>query len=317
MAILLNNQDYDNSSWAEQLGQLLPNKALYIYNQLDRDSLQKIAPEIEYAVIWNHPAGDLQRYPRLKAILLLGAGTEHIDQDNTVPDVPIVRLIAPEVLNDMALYTLYWVIDIQRHLSIYRQQQQQKQWYRHDTEQPRGFTVTVLGLGAVGKSVVQRLYNNGFSAQGWDREPQDLAPILCFHGDEQLPAALANTDVLINCLPLTPKTRHFINQQRLQQLPKGAALINISRGSIIDDQALLNALASQHISRAVLDTFATEPLAQDSPYWQHPQVDITPHMSGATYARSAARLIADNIQRIDKGEAAFPLHQHPTRRAGS
>ncbi|MCV6612474.1 MAG: glyoxylate/hydroxypyruvate reductase A [Amphritea sp.] len=317
MSILLNNHGYDNASWAEILGELLPEQPLYIYNQLDNETLDAIASEIEYAVIWNHPAGDLQRYPNLKGILLLGAGTEHIDQDNSVPDLPIVRLIDPEVLNDMALYTLYWVMDLHRQFSVYRQQQQQGLWQRHDIGQPRDFRVTVLGLGAVGKTVAQRLHNNGFTAQGWDRYPQQIDGISCYEGDEQLATALAETDVLVNCLPLTAGTRHFINDTRLQQLPEGAALINISRGEVIDDQALLKALDCQHVSRAVLDAFAIEPLPEQSPYWQHPQVDITPHMSGATYARSAARLIADNIRRIENGEAPFPLHQHPSRIAAA
>lgn len=317
MSILLNNHGYDNASWAEILAELLPDKPLFIYSQLDSAERAKVTPEIEYAVIWNHPAGDLQRYPNLKGILLLGAGTEHIDQDDTVPAVPIVRLIDPEVLNDMALYTLYWVMDLHRQFTVYRQQQQQALWRRHDICQPMDYRITVLGLGAVGKTVARRLQINGYSTRGWDRNAQQLQGIDCYQGEAQLAQALADTDVLVNCLPLTPATRDFINAGRLQLLPRGAALINISRGEVIDDQALLNALDRQQISRAVLDAFAVEPLPEQSPYWQHPQVDITPHMSGATYARSAARLVADNIRRIDNGEAPLPLHPHPSRVAAA
>lgn len=315
MAILLNNQGYDDTAWAERLGELLPEHPLYIFSQLDDNALHTIAPAIEYAVIWNHPAGDLQRYPNLRGILLLGAGTDHIDADNSVPDCPIVRLIDPAVLNDMALYTLYWVIDLQRQFSAYRLQQQQRHWQRHDACQPHDLNITVLGLGAVGKTVAQRLCDNGFSARGWDRNLRQIAGVSCHQGETALATLLTDTDILVNCLPLTPVTRGFINTERLQLLPQGAALINISRGEIVDDQALLDALDCQQLRRAVLDTFALEPLPQDSPYWAHPRIDITPHISGATYARSAATLIADNIHRIENGETPFPLHAHPARRS--
>ncbi len=105
MSILLNNHGYDNETWYRELTLLFPEQPIYIYSQTD--NLDEIAAEIEYAVIWNHPAGDLARYPNLKGILLLGAGTEHIDADSNVPAVPIVRLIDPEVLKDMGLYALY------------------------------------------------------------------------------------------------------------------------------------------------------------------------------------------------------------------
>lgn len=311
MSILLNNQGYDNNTWYQALSDLFPETKVYVFNQVL--TIENIADEIEYAVIWNHPEGDLQRYPNLKGILLLGAGTEHIDQDSNIPDVPIVRLIDPEVLNDMALYTLYWVMNLHRHYDTYRQQQQEKTWLRHSICMPADYNVTVLGLGAVGKTVASRLQSSGFSVNGWDAYPQTLDNIDCFNGKDALPRALGHTDVLVNCLPLNPSTRHFINRDLLTLLPQGAALINISRGDIIADVDLLAVLDSEHLSAAILDAFSIEPLPEDSPYWHHPKITVTPHMSGATYARSAAKLIAENILRIEKGETPFPLHQHPSQ----
>lgn len=311
MSILLNNQGYDNNTWYQALTELLPEEHVYVYNRVP--SIDEIADEIEYAVIWNHPPGDLQRYPNLKGILLLGAGTEHIDQDTNVPDLPIVRLIDPEVLQDMALYTLYWVMNLHRRYDIYRQQQQDSTWLRHDICMPSDYSITVLGLGAVGKTVASRLRSNGFTVRGWDAYPQQLEHVECFSGKGALPEALSHTDVLVNCLPLNPATRYFIDRDVLGQLPKGAALINISRGDVIHDDDLLSALDSEHLSAAVLDAFTVEPLPENSPYWHHPKVTVTPHMSGATYARSAARLIVENIQRIERGENPFPLHQHPSQ----
>jgi len=307
MSILLNNNGYDNKTWHQELSAQLPEQSIYTYEQInDLDA-------VEYAVIWNHPAGDLMRYPNLKGILLLGAGTEHIDADTNIPDLPIVRLIDPEVLKDMGLYTLYWVMNRHRLYDTYRQQQQETVWQRYNICQPSDFRITVLGLGAVGKEVANRLSLNGFNVNGWDAFPQTLSNAESFHGKDHLPKALSQADVLVNCLPLNPGTEGFINSDVLKLMKQDSQLINISRGSIIDDDALLSALESGQIGHAVLDTFAIEPLPQQSPYWKHLKVTVTPHISGATYARSAAKLIADNIRRIEKGEQPFPIYQHPAR----
>lgn len=322
MSILLNNHGYDNQSWYQELSRHFPEKSIHIYSEMD--DIHSIEEDIEYAVIWNHPQGDLIRYPNLKGILLLGAGTEHIDAEPNLPDVPIVRLVDPEVLKDMGLYVLYWVMNAHRLYRQYAQQQKERVWQRHNISQTTDFHVTVLGLGAVGKTVASCLVKNGFRVSGWDakpqavakpqelanrQEPQELEGVSTFSSDE-LDKALENANTLVNCLPLTQTTKGFINHDVLSMLPKGAQLINISRGEIVDDDALLQAIDAQRIHHAVLDTFAIEPLPSSSPYWQHPNVTVTPHISGATYARSAAALIAANIQRIEQGETPFPLHHY-------
>lgn len=315
MSILLNNHGYDNETWYQELTTQFPDQQVYIYSQTEH--LDEIADEIEYAVIWNHPISDLARYQNLKGILLLGAGTEHIDAAPEVPAVPIVRLIDPEVLKDMGLYTLYWVMNRHRLYDTYRKQQTQQHWQRHTICQPADFKITVLGLGAVGKEVASRLSLNGFNVAGWDAFPQSLEGIDCFNGNEQLTPSLQQAEVIVNCLPLNPSTKGFINADLLNQLSADSMLINISRGDIIDDNALLNALNNDRIGHAVLDTFSVEPLPEQSVFWQHPKVTVTPHMSGATYARSAAKLIANNIRRIENDEQPFPLHQHPSRIAAA
>ncbi|EAQ66440.1 hypothetical protein MED121_07145 [Marinomonas sp. MED121] len=311
MSILLNNHGYDDSSWFQELSRHFPKKLIHIYKKTK--DIDLIRDDIKYAVIWNHPVEDLLNYKNLKGILLLGAGTEHIDAASIVPDVPIIRLVDPEVLKDMGRYTLYWVMNQHRQYDTYRQQQLEQHWQRHNSPQPTDFNITILGLGAVGEEVANRLHINGFNVSGWDIFPKKITGISCFFEHRQLKTALKKADILVNCLPLNTSTHKFINKELINLLPHGTMLINISRGDIIDDNALIEALDSEHLSHAVLDTFSVEPLPKDSPYWHHHKVTITPHISGATYARSAAKLIASNIQRIENGEHAFPLHQHPSR----
>lgn len=305
MAILLNNNGYDNHSWEEALSELLPDQPVFIYPNIPDPK------QIEYALVWDHPHNDLLNYPNLRAVLVLGAGTEHVDSDPSLPKVPIVRLIDPAVVNDMALYVLYWVMHFHRRYEDYRRQTQKKQWLELDVCAPEDCQVSVLGLGEIGASVATRLALNGYKTQGWSRTQKQLEGVSCHSGEHALEQVLSQTHILVNCLPLTTDTQQLLNRQRLQQLPRGAYLINPGRGATIDDKALLTLLDSKHIACAALDTFTKEPLPEDSPYWSHDNVFVTPHIAGTTYARSAAKVVASNIKKITTGEQPFPLHIPP------
>lgn len=303
MAILLNNHGYDNAPWAKALGEYLPLLPIYEFPDIPDPE------DIQYAVVWEHPHGDLINYPNLKAVMILGAGTDHVDQDTQLPDVPLVRLLDPDVGNDMAQYACYWTMHFHRQYERYRQQTSSKHWQRHEVTRSVDFTVSVLGLGLIGSFVAQRLAANGYRTLGWNRSQKNLDQVVCHSGDAGLVQVLGSSDVLINCLPLTDQTRHLLDQSALSQLPKGASLINVSRGAIIDDVALIALLESGHIAAAALDAFVVEPLPAQSPYWRLDNVFVTPHTAGATYPKSAARVVADNILRMENGEMPFPIHK--------
>ncbi len=312
MSILINVDNHQRATavWAKAIQASVPNKKVHCFPDIPNPS------EIEYAVIWQHPHGDLLNYPNLKVVLLLGAGTDSIDNDPAMlalqPKVPLVRLLDPDVGNDMAQYTLYWTMHFHRRYEDYRRQSDQAQWRRHEVARSADTRVSVLGMGLIGSFIAQRIALNGFCAQAWNRSAKTVDHVNCFSSPEGLHEMLANTDILINCLPLNEGTRHLLNRQRLSLLPEGSYVINVSRGAVIDDVALLDLLGSGHIAGAALDTFAQEPLQADSPMWEaqakHANMHITPHMSGATYIKSAAQVIVDNILRVERGEAPFPIH---------
>jgi glyoxylate/hydroxypyruvate reductase len=307
MAILLNNQGYDNTPWVENLSTLRPDIPVVEFSTVQHDPAW--VPRIRYAAVWHHPVEDLFRYPNLEAIFILGAGTEDLDAAERLPDVPIVRLIDPDILDDMAFYVLHWVLHAQRGFSVYRQQQLDKHWQRYMAPRVRDVAVLVLGLGPVGKAVAQRLHLNGFDVRGWNWREVACDDMPCFIGDEALAEAMDGVDVVVNCLPLKPNTRHLLNAPRLRYLKRGGVVINVSRGGIIDHDALQAMLDEGQLSLAVLDVFDKEPLPETSPLWSHPNVVVTPHMSGATHARSAAKVLVENIARYERGEAPFPLYK--------
>lgn len=256
---------------------------------------------IDYAMIWKHPAGDLENYPNLKAIFSLGSGVDYIDAYPALPQAPIFRLIDTNMADDMALYTLYWAVHFQRKFGLYSQQQTQKHWQRYPTPLAPDYKIAMLGLGAIGGHIARRLAANGFDVTGWSRSAKSLEGIRCVHGEDQLLQILPEMDVVVCCLPFTDKTFEYLDYALLSHCKQGACFINISRGAVIHEGDLLRLLDKGHIGAAALDVFHQEPLPQNSPFWDHPRVHVTPHMSGATNPDTAVQIIAKELADFENG----------------
>ncbi|AZV19298.1 glyoxylate/hydroxypyruvate reductase A [Mesorhizobium sp. M7A.F.Ce.TU.012.03.2.1] len=301
MTILLNNHGYDNESWRREISSQLPGLPVKVFGE-------PIDPkEVVYAMVWNHPAGDLNRYPNLKAIFSLGAGAEHFVADASLPDVPVILLADPAVARDMAAHALYWVLTFHRRYADYRSQQKDRIWHRKQIVPTREFRAGVFGLGRIGTEVASRIRDFGYAVSGWDRSARQIEGVNCYFGTDPLPEFLSRIDIVINALPLSPKTRHFLDEKIFSAMPPGSFFVNISRGAVVHDESLLDALDRGHLAGAALDAFAQEPLPPEHRYWTHPQVYITPHMSGATFASSAVAVIANNVRRLERGLDVFPL----------
>jgi len=242
MTILLNNDGHWHEKYLAALAKYLPGRRAEGFPNISNPE------DIEYALIWKHPDGDLLNYPNLKAVFSLGSGTDYLDAHKALPEAPIFRLIDPNMADDMALYTLYWVIHIQRGMEILRTQQKQQQWQRYATLQN-----------------------------------------------------LSEMDIVVSMLPANRSTKKFLDRDIFSKMKKGSSLINISRGAVVDEEDLLESLNSGHIANAVLDVFAAEPLPKNSPFWTHPNVHVTPHMSGATNPDTSVKIIAENIRKFEAG----------------
>ncbi len=302
MAILLYNGEFGADDWYLALQAQLPDETIYIYPDVPDKA------EVEFAAVWNIPPGELISCPNLRAILLLGAGGDFLMRETSLPPVPIVRLVDETVVFDMTQYCLYWVAHYYRRFDRYALNQANAHWQRVEYPPIERYRVGILGLGTIGTQIAGALSTLGYSVSAWVQTQRDAKQIKLYSGADQFPEFMANLDVLINVLPLTNETRGFLDIERLKMLPKEAKVINISRGAVIDDEALRSVLDSGHLGAAVLDVFDQEPLTPDHWAWRHPRVCITPHASGQTYARSAVKGLVANIQRIKRGEQPFPLY---------
>jgi len=266
--------------------------------------------EIKYVATWKHPHGILKKYPNLKAILSLGAGVDHILSDPDLPeDLPIVRLVDPKLTHEMCFHALHWVLHFHSDHFLYMKQQMDKKWQQQGSIQPEDRTVGIMGLGNIGRGIGDSLVNQGFKVLGWGaNQKSSLGDIQYFFGDEQLGDFLEKTDILINVLPLTESTTNILRKQELQRLPRGAFIINMGRGGIVNEADLLSLLDEGHITAAAMDVFEEEPLPANNPLWSHPSVYITPHIAGQSNPQSSAKTIAKNIRRIEDGKMPFPIY---------
>ncbi|ADJ14798.1 D-2-hydroxyacid dehydrogenase [Halalkalicoccus jeotgali] len=187
-----------------------------------------------------------------------------------------------------------------------RDRQTNHEWRHYQTDEFMGATVTVVGLGAIGQAIVERLAGFGVDTIGVRYTPEKGGPTDEVVGFEEadLHGALSRTDVLVLACPLTDTTRGLIGEEEFVTLPEDALLVNIARGPVVETEALVSALRRNKLRGAALDVTDPEPLPGDHPLWDFGTVQITPHNAGHTprYYERLADIVAGNVERIDAGE---------------
>ncbi|MGI9451124.1 MAG: 2-hydroxyacid dehydrogenase [Geminicoccaceae bacterium] len=262
--------------------------------------------DIEIAVVWKPPAGGLKRFPNLRAIVSIGAGIDHVLADPELPKhVPIIRTTGEDLKIRMREYVTLHVLRMHRRLPEIEAAQERREWLQLVNPPAYARKVGLLGLGDLGSDCARALAALGFDVAGWSRRPKSIDGVESFagqDGEEGLPAFLRRTEILVCLLPLTPATDGILNADLFVKLPKGAALINAARGGHLVESDLLAALDIGQISAATLDVFHNEPLPADHPFWDHPNVLVTPHVASLIDPVAGGKAIAANVRRFLAGE---------------
>lgn len=297
MSIVLICNNKDPKPWAEGLSSAFPDTTVEIFPEVQDKSA------VTFAACWKPKPGDLEQFPALEVVQSLGAGVEHILQATPITSsVRLCRIVDPGLANDMWEFALAAVMNHLKKLRLYQQQQQDRSWQQQGYGTITGTRIGILGLGKIGALVAQKLAQLGFPVSGWSASAKDIPGVQSFKGEAELPLCLAQSDILINILPLTDTTAGILNLDTLKQLPQGAYLINVGRGGHLVDEDLLTLLDSAHLDGALLDVFHQEPLPDDHPFWTHPKVSITPHIASLTNKETAMGQIIENYQRLQSGE---------------
>jgi len=209
-----------------------------------------------------------------------------------------------------------------RRLHLSRDAQRERRWiqdemWRHvPPSRLAGTTMLLVGLGAVGSAIATRARALGVRVIAVRRNPApDPAPADEQHAASRLSELIPSADWVILAAPLTSETRRVMGAAELARMKPGAVLVNLGRGALVDEPALVEALRSGTVAGAALDVFEAEPLPAQSPLWDLPQVLVTPHVSGLApdYWGRAIAMFGDNLGRFLEGR---PLRNVVDKRAG-
>lgn len=282
--------------------QLAALRALAPDERIFTDPAAAPAGEIEALLAFRLASGIASRLTALKFIACAGAGVDHLLDAPDIPaHVPIVRAVDPLQGARMAQYVALMALRHFRELPCLEAGQREARWTRQPAASEQAFAVGVMGYGSNGAPVVDMLSRLGFPVAVWTRTPHSPERATSFAGPEALPPFLAQSRILVCTLPLTAATRGLLDAHTLAHLPRGAYVINVSRGHVVNEPDLLAAIDAGRLAGAALDVFATEPLPADSALWRHPKILCTPHIAAEPRPEVAAAQFVDNLRRARSG----------------
>jgi len=280
--------------------------------KLDEASLAKwsqlrAAAEVSFDFDWQAPVQIPENSPRLRWIQGTSAGIGGLLDRTGLVKSPIVFTTAAGVHGvPLAEFTLLGLLHFAKAMPRLARDQAERRWQLQTTTQLRGSRVLLVGLGGVGREVARLLAAVGVQVvgAGLPGKSYDLQGVREYVADSKIGDVLTTVDALVLACPLTARTRHLIGERELAMMRPGAVIVNVARGAVIDESALIEALTAGHLGGACLDVFETEPLPASSPLWAMDNVIISPH-SASTVAdenRLLTDLFIDNIGRWLAGE---------------
>ena len=249
--------------------------------------------------------------PRLKWVHSLGTGTDGItDSPHLGKDVVVtaVRGIHGAPISEMAFLMM---LAFNRDLRRIERQRAEKKWERWPGLLLQEKTVGILGVGAIAEDLAPRCKAFGMRVVGISRTSRPVPGFDKIYTRAEIAQAAAELDYFVLLVPLEDDTRNIVNDAVFSAMKPTAFLVNLARGGVLDEDALVRALNAKKIAGAALDALAKEPLPADSPLWTMPNVFITPHIGGfsETYVRDAARQFEQSLAHFVAGKPELMLHR--------
>ena len=289
-----------------------PSPAFSVHVASTPEQAEGPAVEAEIFYCWGLPRPLLSASKRLRWIQCMGAGVERL----LVPELPAhVRVTrAAGIFGPwMAEYTVGWCLWVTQRMKGFLASQAARRWEPVDPIPLRGQTLCVVGLGDIGRHVARAGRALGMRVIGVSRRGRGPLEAERVYRTGALRSALARADFVALTLPLNDATRGLLGAAELAAMKPSAWLVNVARGPIVDEAALLQALRSGRPAGAVLDVFDTEPLPPDHPFWGMDNVVVTPHISGPSTPREIGPIFTDNLRRYAAGR---PLRHQVDRTRG-
>ena len=272
----------NQSKWLKILKKKFKDHKILIVN--DNFDLKKI----DAAIVWNLPNTILKKLLNIKVIFSLGAGVDHILQLSNYNQTPIIRIKDPNMRERMFNHVLSQILNYQLKLIFYQKAQQKKLWLDEiETALNNDLTIGILGLGYIGKFVAKKLEKLNYKVIGYKNSfSKSKIPFQIFTG-KKISQFISSSDIIVSILPSTNETADFINKKFLKKMKKNSFLINIGRGTSLNEEDLLSHIKSNDNFYASLDVFKKEPLKKNHKFWNHPNITITPHIAAITDIESS------------------------------
>jgi phosphoglycerate dehydrogenase-like enzyme len=279
----------------------------------DRAAIRRLLPEADAAFT---PYVDRDIFPtlaRLRWVQAPAAGVGSLLYPEMVASAVTLTNARGIRARPIAEHVLGVTLALARQLHVALRHQARHEWVQDQLEGSGASTIralhgarmAVIGLGGIGREVASVAARFGMRVTAIRKHPDGALPegIEAVLSPERLPEVLARSDVVVLCAPLTAETRGLIGTREVAQMKRGALLVNVGRGRLVVDEAIVEGLRSGQIGGAALDVFTHEPLDPASPYWDLPNVIVTPHVSGAMedYWTPLVALFSENLRRFEAG----------------
>ncbi|RDI72707.1 D-2-hydroxyacid dehydrogenase [Halopelagius longus] len=289
--------------YAEELRARLPEKNVVLARTPAEE--RELLRETSVATGLSLEEGALAAAENLRLFACVYAGTGHLPMDALEERGVAVTNASGVHGPNIGEHVVGAILSFTRRFHVAWRQQQRRQWRSFHTRELQGSTVTVVGLGALGRAIVERLDSFGVETIGVRYSPEKGGPtdeVVGLEDERGFHDALARSDYVVVACPLTETTRGLIDADALRSMPPDAVLVNVGRGPIVETDALLDALRSNAVRGAALDVTDPEPLPEDHELWNFENVLITPHNAGHTpkYWERLAGIVARNVERADE-----------------
>ena len=246
----------------------------------------------------------LKQAVKLQWIQVMTAGVNYLLERPSLKKEVIVtscRGIHGPQMSEMAVLLM---LALNRDFPQVVRNQDRRQWERWPGKLLFQKQVGILGMGVIGEAIADKCKCFGMTVSGIDIVERKIASVDAFYHPDQLPEVAGQVDYLILVAPSTPETRRIVGAKVLSRMKPTAYLINIARGELVDEEALIEALEGGKIAGAALDALPVEPLPADHPLWRAKNVIITPHVGGMSdiYCEQTLPIIEENLRRFIRGE---------------
>lgn len=277
----------------------------------NREQIEKVIDQADIILSAHTFPGELiGKARKLKWIQSMSAGVENFARSNLLPPNIVLTKIKGVFGPIMSEYVVGYILAITQNMKKTFDNKEKKRWEPFLVDSVRRKTVGVMGLGSVGAYIAYQVHLMGAVVIALEEQEKRLPYVSHEYPITEMEEFLRRADFVVVTLPLTDANEGILGEREFSMMKESAYLINVSRGPLVQEEALLKALERGSIAGAVLDVFHEEPLPRDHPLWDLDNVIITPHISGPSIPEDIVKIFIENLRRFEEGKKLEGVVDH-------